>query len=60
MKDEITARKGPPPVNNRRKCCWDVLYKLRVVQSAADEEREGIEDGECEMSECDMSECEMS
>ena len=24
---------------------WDVLYKLRGVQSAADEDREGIEDG---------------
>merc|ERR1712086_422498 len=46
MKAEITARKGTPPVNNRRKPCWDALYKLRVVQSAAAEDREAIEDGE--------------
>jgi hypothetical protein len=45
LKAEITARNGIAPVNNRKKCCGDALYKLRVVQSAAEEDREAIEDG---------------
>jgi hypothetical protein len=48
LKAEIVARKGTPPENNRKKSSWDALYKLRVVQSSADEDREAVEDGECD------------
>jgi len=43
LKAEIVARKGTPPVNNRKKSSWDDLYKLRVVQSSADEDREAVQ-----------------